>query len=561
MLPISRPAAIVTLLLWLSPKASAWQPVARPFGLQTAHRHVGPAPKKAFVVASTSPTTASQRSHSSHTDEERHDVETSSLWKELLCATVSAVGLVWFPLSTVTTSLPAYAAIPPPMMEQSLQSTKYTASTTTTTTTTTSSLGSLTFPSWVSSFSLATEKEEEVPQSAVDEAWTLIDKYYLDRSFNNQDWKTVRDKYINSKDETKALTEMVASLGDRYSRVLTADQYAAIQKYDLIGVGATLMANAEKKIMVGAPPIPGSAAAKANLEVGDIVQAVNGVATDGRTAFDIIDQIAEDDPNAATITLTIRKKGTSANEAVDYVLARQFQKVQNPVAYKVTETRPDGTKVGYVRIAEFNALVKPSLEDALRNLGKEGANALVLDLRGNGGGAFQSAVEISSLFLNESPSVATYVVDGTTAEIPFKSSAGRALVQQNNPLVIWMDGRTASASEVLAAALHDNCRATLAGQPSFGKGLIQAVYGLKNGAGLVLTVAKYVTPKHDEIQGVGLQPDVQGMVPGTLLPGLYSSDTSQVDFGTAEEKIKLCQRPEKVPSARPAPVNTAATAI
>ena len=398
------------------------------------------------------------------------------------------------------------------------------------------------------------QQAETTPQNALDEAWTLINKYYIDRTFQGQDWDAIKVKYDlalqrQPDQETKLLIEMVQSLQDKYSRVLSVEQYAAIQKYDLIGVGATLMPNADKQIMVGAPPIPGSAAALAGLQVGDVVQAVNGQSTEGRTAFDIIDQIAGEDVNADTITLTIRKAGDSASEASDYKLARAFQKVKNPIQYKITEKRSDGTVVGYARISEFNALVKPKLEQALHDLFTNmGANALVLDLRGNGGGAFQSAVEISSLFLNQQ--IATYVVDGTTAEIPFASAADRVMVDTNAPLVLWMDGRTASASEVLAAALHDNCRATLAGTPSFGKGLIQAVYGLKNGDGLVLTVAKYVTPKHDEIQGVGLRPDVEGMAPGTLIPGLYTSDTSSVDFQKAmQQNLNMCVRPDPPASA------------
>lgn len=395
---------------------------------------------------------------------------------------------------------------------------------------------------------------ETTPQNAVDEAWTLINKYYIDRTFQGQDWDAIKVEYDQAlrrkpDQETKLLTEMVQSLQDKYSRVLSAEQYAAIQKYDLIGVGATLMPDAERQIVVGAPPIPGSAAAVAGLRVGDIVQAVNGQSTEGRTAFDIIDQIAGEDVNADTITLTIRKAGDGAGEAVDYTLDRAFQKVKNPIQYKITEKRSDGTVVGYVRISEFNALIKPKLERALKDLFTNmGANALVLDLRGNGGGAFQSAVEISSLFLNQQ--IATYVVDGTMAEIPFSSAADHVMVDTQTPLVVWMDGRTASASEVFAAALHDNCRATLAGTPSFGKGLIQAVYGLQNGDGLVLTVAKYVTPKHDEIQGIGLRPDVEGMVPSTLIPGLYTSDTSLVDFHKAmQQNTKMCIRPGPPASA------------
>ena len=414
------------------------------------------------------------------------------------------------------------------------------------------------------------QQQTDAPQTSLDEAWTLINKYYIDRTFQGQDWHAVKTKYQqalqrNNYDEAtemKLITEMVQSLQDKYSRTLTAEQYAAIQKYDLIGVGATLMPNADKQIIVGAPPIPGSAADLAHLQVGDLVQAVNGIPTAGRTAFDIIDQITQNDVNAATITLSIRKANanddpltttttTTTTPAVDYTLARQFQKVKNPIQYRVTETRPDGTKVGIVRINEFNALVKPKLEQALQDLQETNdISALVLDLRGNGGGAFQSAVEIASLFL-PAQQIATYVVDGTSVEIPFATATTTTThashVKADIPVVLWMDGRTASASEVLAAALHDNCRATLAGQASFGKGLIQAVYGLKNGAGLVLTVAKYVTPNHNEIQGVGLSPDVSGMVPGSVIPGLlYSDDTSMVDFTAAREQLKMCTRPPAV---------------
>jgi C-terminal processing protease CtpA/Prc len=109
-----------------------------------------------------------------------------------------------------------------------------------------------------------------------------------------------------------------------------------------------------------------------------------------------------------------------------------------------------------------------------------------------------------------------------------------------------MDGPSASASEVLAGALHDNCRAVLMGDKSFGKGRIQAVYGLDNGAGLVLTVARYVTSGGTDNQGVGLIPDIQGHVP-LLLPGM-STDTSGVDFNDIKSRLdpSMCRLPERV---------------
>lgn len=337
---------------------------------------------------------------------------------------------------------------------------------------------------------------------------------------------------------------MVKSLGDKYSRILDPNQYAAIQKFDLIGVGVTLMPNESKQIIVGAPPIKGSASQKAGLKVGDYVTAVNGISTSGKSAFDIIDQIS-DNPNAPTVTFTIRSQGpddlTGEGLVRQVTMERTFQQVNDPIKYKISETRSDGTIVGYIKISEFNSLVKARLEEAFRDLQKQGANAFVLDLRGNPGGAFQSAVEISSLLVDNR--VATYVVDSNGVELPFKTMADRVVVDPSFPVAIWVDGGSASASEVLAGSLHDNCRAIVMGKQSFGKGLIQAVYGLKNGAGLVLTVAKYVTPNGTEIQGEGVTPDVEGGVPMNL--PVVGTDTSKVDFGEISRRIssQMCRVP------------------
>ena len=394
----------------------------------------------------------------------------------------------------------------------------------------------------------------EQRNSALDEVWRLVDKYYIDRSFNGQDWNEVRDNYEDklgskpSDEKTMQLaTEMIKSLGDKYSRVLDRKSYAQIQKFDLIGVGATLMPDGNKKLIVGAPPIPGSAAEEAGLQVGDFIDAVNGISTDGRTAFDIIDQIGEN-PNAKEITMTVRTQGANdlpgEGKIRDVTMQRQFAEVKNPISFKITERRDDGTTVGYIRISEFNSLVKPSLEAAIKALEDDGANAFVLDLRSNPGGAFQSAVEIAGLFMKDK--VATSVVDSNQVELPFRTPSDKMMVPKSDPVAIWIDGGSASATEVLAGALHDQCRAVVMGSTSFGKGLIQAVYGLNNGSGLVLTVAKYVTPAGTDIQGVGIDPDITGKsVPGNLMSLVMSTDTSRVDFNDIKERLSpsMCQVP------------------
>lgn len=410
----------------------------------------------------------------------------------------------------------------------------------------------------------------EFSSSVIDEVWTILNKYYIDRSFNSQDWSAVRAK-VESKGEKvkfddnksmKIVTEMVQSLGDKYTRTLDKDQYTAIQKYDLIGVGVTLMPNSQKDIIVGAPPIAGSASDKAGVKAGDFVTAVNGIPTRGRNAFDIIDQIGEN-PNAKEVSFSIlRNNGPSTIDSVGNprssetfvaTMERQTMEVKDPVQYKITETRSDGTKVGYVRVSEFNALVNSSLQQALSELKKQGANAYVIDLRGNTGGAFQSAIEISGLFLRDR--VATYVVDSNQVELPFRTPKLKDLsIDPETPMVVWIDGLSASASEVLAGSLHDNCRAVTMGDKSFGKGLIQAVYGLKNGSGLVVTVAKYITPSGTEIQGQGITPDVLPLgknMPAPVYVPVLSTDTSKVDWQDIRERLspKVCTVPEdRVPA-------------
>ena len=325
--------------------------------------------------------------------------------------------------------------------------------------------------------------------TVLDEVWTLVDKYYLDQSFRGQDWSKVREEYesrlpvvnpddYDSEEAMRLSNDMIKSLGDKYSRMLDNEAYARIQKFDLIGVGATLMPNAEKRIMVGAPPIKGSEAERVGIKQGDFITVVNGLSTDKRTAFDIINQISEQ-PNANSVTMTVLTEGPDKlpqdRFSRDVTMAREYQ-ISNPVSFKISERRIDGTNVGYIRLTEFNSLVQPKLEETLRNLKKEGANAFDLDVRSNGGGAFQSAIEIAGFFIDDK--VATTVVDSNQVELQFRTGAGKLIVG-DDPLVIWIDRGSASATEVLAGSLHDQYRAVVMESNRFGKGLIQAVYELK----------------------------------------------------------------------------------
>ena len=388
--------------------------------------------------------------------------------------------------------------------------------------------------------------------NALEEVYSLVDKYYLRKNEVQSKLDKTHEEFAqqlagkafgengskaDGADVMDYATKLAKVLNDKYSRVLSIENYERMQKYDLIGVGAMLMPDNSGKIMVGAPPVSKSAADRAGVKAGDFVMAVNGVSTEGRTSFQIIDQIS-DDPNAKSILMKFRRVGENdlPDEGTirEIELEREFEEVKDPISYSLSKN-DDGRNVGYVRIKEFNSLVKSRLYNALDTLEKQGANAYVLDLRGNPGGAFQSAVNIAGFFLSEK--TATNVIDNKGVELPFTTPKDEVVVDASDPMVIWVDKGSASASEVLAGALHDNCRATVMGENSFGKGLIQAVYGLKNGGGLVLTVAKYITPGGNDIQGVGIIPDISTSLP--TIPG-FRSDTSKVDFKDVERRQAFC---------------------
>mmetsp|Transcript_16392 Transcript_16392/g.33750 ORF Transcript_16392/g.33750 Transcript_16392/m.33750 type:complete len:446 (+) Transcript_16392:7-1344(+) len=363
-----------------------------------------------------------------------------------------------------------------------------------------------------------------------EEAWGLISKYYLDRSFNGQDWNEVKGR-INPNYQVSSL---VSTLGDKYTRYLTPSQYAAIQKYDLVGVGVLLMPDSDGDISVGAPPVPGSASERAGIKSGDKVLEVNGRGTKGRSAFDIIEELVKEEKDVVEFTV----KGGNG-EVSKVPLQRTFTKVSDPVSFTVKETKKDG-KIGYVRISEFNSKLSTSLSTALSNLESQGVEKYVLDLRGNGGGSFQSAVDVAGFFVGPDK-VATKVVDGDSKVMEFKTpSANPAILGKGDDVVVWVDKGSASASEVLATALQSNCRAIVMGEGSFGKGLIQAVYGLSDGSGLVLTVAKYVTPNGESIQGTGVQPDVREGL--DLLPGI-SKGVEGVDWVKIKNLEGMCALP------------------
>jgi len=307
----------------------------------------------------------------------------------------------------------------------------------------------------------------------------LIDKYFLDRSFNGVDLRQVREQLddagpLSDDQALEKSTKLVKSLGDRYTRVLTPTQAVKLGKYDVTGVGINLIIADDGAVKVGAVPPEDSDAAQLGVTFGDLVLAINGRSAEGMTSFDALEAI-----QGEGASVTMRIKAASGGPERDVVLRKSFQ-TRNPVSYKLVES-DDGTRTGYVKLSEFNAQCKRRVREAVRTLTEGGATRLVLDLRGNGGGVLDGALGIAGLFI-ERPLV-LYVTDANGSMQPLYSREDA--LTTDVPLQVWVDQGTASSGEVLAAALRDNCRAKLVGGTTYGKGVIQGVFGLSDGGALI----------------------------------------------------------------------------
>jgi len=360
----------------------------------------------------------------------------------------------------------------------------------------------------------------------VREVVTLLDKYFLDRTFNGVDLSRQLQQ-LESRElltEQQALeesTRIVKSLGDRYSRVMTPTQAVKLGKYDVTGVGMNLVISDDGAVKVGAVPPAESDAAQLGVGFGDTVLSINGRSAQGMTSFDALEAIQSDGD-----VVLMRLKSTDGGGERDVALRKQFQ-TRNPVSYRMFAT-DDGVRIGYIKLSEFNAQCKRRVREAVTQLEGGGASAIVLDLRGNGGGVLDGALGIAGLFL-EKPLV-LYVTDANGSMQPLYSR--EPLLARDVPLQVWVDAGTASSAEVLASALHDNCRASVVGGVTYGKGVIQGVFGLSDGGALIQTVASYSTPAREAINKRGVTPDEKRtFVSDVLGSSFVDADLKQANFG------------------------------
>jgi len=345
-------------------------------------------------------------------------------------------------------------------------------------------------------------------QRFVSEVWRIVDRAYVDGSFNHQNWWAIRQKVLkqplqNRAQSYEAVQKMLASLDDPFTRLLKPDQYRSLQTStagELTGVGLQIALDPQSGLIRVIAPIAGSPADQAGIQPADTILRINGVSTQGLS----LDEAAERMRGAAgtRVLLTIQRQN---QPIADLEVVRDRIELNPVVANLHPQTLPDGTalNIGYVRLSQFNANASSEVAQAIQRLEKQGANAYILDLRNNPGGLLQAGIETARLWLNGGTVVYTVNRQGGMGSF---EATGKALTE--DPLVVLVNQGTASASEILAGALQDNRRATIVGDRTFGKGLIQSLFDLSDGSGLAVTVARYETPAHHDINKLGIQPDI-----------------------------------------------------
>lgn len=317
-------------------------------------------------------------------------------------------------------------------------------------------------------------------------------------------WGLVKDKFYGELPQDQeatygAIRGSLATLEDPYT-IFVEPQPRALEKADLEGqfggIGAFVFRDDAGRVLLD--PMIDSPAERAGLQRGDALIKIDDTPIRPEMSTDEIVLLIRGDVGS-TVTLTLERAG--AAEPVVLTIERAI--IESPsVEWRVLEEDP---AIGYIKISRFSARTGRELRRALTDLTDQGATQLIVDLRSNGGGLLDAAIEVTSEFLREG--VVLYEDRRDNSEQTYQVQGGGKALDQ--PLVVLVNAGTASASEIVAGALQDYQRATLIGEHTFGKGSVQLVYDLSDSSSLHVTVAKWLTPNRRQIDGQGLFPDIE----------------------------------------------------
>lgn len=366
-------------------------------------------------------------------------------------------------------------------------------------------------------------------------AYALSDEGYKALHIFSKVLHYVEENYVdevNDEDLIQGAIRGMMDALDPHSVYMSPEIYRELKvdtkgRFDGIGIEVAVRGGA----LVVVSPIKGSPADEAGIQTGDQIIKINGKSTAGMDLIEAVTNMRG--KRGSKVVLTLRREG--AKKPLDIAVVRRIINIPS-----VKWALYDG-KYGYANITNFQQGTARSLEKAIKDLdGQVGKNAhiegLILDLRKNPGGLLEQAVAVSDLFLKTGTIVST-VSRGKEID---RSEAHEKDTLPDYPIIVLVDGGSASASEIVAGALQDNRRAVIMGTKSFGKGSVQTVIDLDDGSGLKLTIARYLTPNGRIIQDRGIEPDV-------VVPAKPSAPKKEAAAEGAEkeaEKEPVAEEPE-----------------
>ncbi len=335
------------------------------------------------------------------------------------------------------------------------------------------------------------------------DAWTMVNEgFYDSETLNEIQWKRIRQKTLQKQIETSeeaysAIEEMLKPLEDPYTRILKPKDYELLKTSnfgsEINGVGLQLGEDEVNNKIQVISTLAGSPAEEAGIISGDIIEKVDGKSSMELGLANTASKLRGESGTKVLVEIS------SGGEIKEIDLERRSVDLR-PVRTK--RLRDDNHTIGYLRITQFSESVPKKIEEALTELNDKEVEGIILDLRNNSGGLVSSGIAVADSFLSEKPIVETKDRNGIKDAIISQKETFF-----DGPMVTLVNKGTASASEILAGSLQDNQRSTLIGEQTYGKGLIQSLKSLGDDSGIAITVASYLTPKGNNIQGKGITPD------------------------------------------------------
>lgn len=340
----------------------------------------------------------------------------------------------------------------------------------------------------------------------------LIEKYYL----KDIDEQAVIDGAIEG---------YVSALGDPYTEYIPADEmeeYTENIMGNFVGIGIYMIQNVEKNVIEVLTPIKESPAEAAGILPGDIIIAVDGVEYSGEEMTTASNKIKGEE--GTKVKLTILR----GEETLEIEITRSKVNTNPVISEKLDNS------IGYLAVSSFDEGTADEFKTKFESLKEQGITSLIIDLRNNGGGLVDEALQIADYIVPKGKEL-LITVDKDNKEVIEKAEQD---VLIDMPIVVLVNENSASASEILAGALKDLEEATLVGTTTYGKGVIQQVLSLRNGSGLKVTVEEYYTPNRNKIDGVGIEPDETVELPETVMNPLSVKPEEDTQLQKAMELLK-----------------------